>query len=65
MAKTVFDVLKDKIEGDISSAQSFLTAGSSKDYAHYREIVGLIRGLEASKQYVEDLSRNYMDEDND
>ena len=64
MAKTVFDVLKDKIEGDISSAQSFLTAGSSKDYAHYREVVGLIRGLEASKSYVEDLSRNYM-EDND
>jgi len=64
MAKTVFDVLKDKIEDDISSAQSFLTAGSSKDYAHYREVVGLIRGLEASKSYVEDLSRNYM-EDND
>ena len=64
MAKTVFDVLKDKIEGDISSAQSFLTAGSSKDYAHYREVVGLIRGLEASKSYVEDLSRNYMDDDN-
>lgn len=65
MAKTVFDVLKDKIEGDISSAQSFLTAGSSKDYAHYREVVGLIRGLEASKSYVEDLSRNYMEDDDD
>ena len=64
MAKTVFDVLKEKIEGDLSSAQSFLCAGSSKDYAHYREVVGLIRGLEASKSYVEDLSRNYMD-DND
>jgi len=65
MAKTVFDVLKDKIEDDISSAQSFLTAGSSKDYAHYREVVGLIRGLEASKSYVEDLSRNYMEDDDD
>ena len=65
MAKTVFDVLKDKIEDDISSAQSFLTAGSSKDYAHYREVVGLIRGLEASKSYVEDLARNYMENDDD
>ena len=65
MAKTVFDVLKDKIEDDISSAQSFLTAGSSKDYAHYREVVGLIRGLEASKSYVEDLSRNYKEDDDD
>ena len=49
MAKTVFDVLKDKIDGDISSAQSFLSAGSPKDYAAFREVVGLIRGLEASK----------------
>ena len=65
MAKTVFDVLKDKIDDDISSAQSFLNAGSAKDYADYREVVGLIRGLEASKQYVDDLSQNYMDNDND
>mgnify|MGYP003624169058 FL=1 len=65
MAKTVFDVLKKKIEDDISSAQSFLTAGSSKDYAEYREVVGLIRGLESGKRYVEDLSRNYMEDDDD
>ena len=65
MAKTVFDVLKDKIDGDISSAQSFLTAGSSKDYAEYREVVGLIRGLEATKSYIEDLAKNYMDDDDD
>jgi len=65
MAKTVFDVLKDKIDEDISSAQSFLNAGSPKDYANYREVVGLIRGLEATKSYIEDLSRNYMEEDND
>ena len=65
MAKTVFDVLKDRINDDISSAQSFLNAGSPKDYANYREVVGLIRGLEATKSYIEDLSRNYMEEDND
>jgi uncharacterized protein (UPF0297 family) len=65
MAKTVFDVLKDKIDGDISSAQSFLNAGSPKDYANYREVVGLIRGLEATKSYIEDLAKNYMDDDDD
>ena len=65
MAKTVFDVLKDRIDGDISSAQSFLTAGSPKDYANYRGVVGLIRGLEASKSYIEDLAKNYMKDDND
>ena len=65
MAKTVFDVLKDRINDDISSAQSFLTAGSPKDYANYREVVGLIRGLEATKSYIEDLAKNYMDDDDD
>jgi|TARA_B110000503_G_C7034034_1_gene365270 hypothetical protein len=65
VAKTVFDVLTQKIDEDVSSATQFLVGGSAKDFAGYKEIVGLIRGLEASKQYVEDLSRNYMDEDND
>ena len=65
MAKTVFDVLIEKINDDLSSAQDFLNAGSAKDYANYREIVGLIRGLEASKYFIEDLSRNYMDDDDD
>jgi|TARA_R110000822_G_scaffold1539_3_gene7100 uncharacterized protein (UPF0297 family) len=65
MAKTVFDVLKNKIDEDISSASSFLVAGSPKDYANYREVVGLIRGLEASKSYVEGLAKNYMDNDDD
>lgn len=65
MAKTVFDVLKDKIDDDISSAQSFLAAGSPKEYASYREVVGLIRGLEATKSYIEDLAKNYMDDDDD
>ena len=65
MAKTVFDVLKDKIDDDMSSAQSFLYAGSPKDYANYREVVGLIRGLEATKSYIEDLAKNYMEDDDD
>ena len=65
MAKTVFDVLVQKFDDDISSATQFLVGGSAKDFAGYKEIVGLIRGLEASKQYIEDLSRNYMEEDDD
>jgi hypothetical protein len=65
MAKTVFDVLKDKIEGDKSSALKFLGSGGAKDFASYKELVGLIRGLEASIGYIEDLSRSYMEDDND
>ena len=65
MPKTVFDVLSYKIDEQISSAQVFLSSGSPNDYASYREVVGLIRGLETSKQFVEDLSRNFMDDDDD
>jgi hypothetical protein len=65
MAKTVFDVLIGKIDEEISSAQVFLSGGSAKDFAQYKEIVGLIRGLEAGKSYIADLSRNYMDNDDD
>ncbi len=65
MAKTVFDVLNERIDEQVSSAQVFLSSGSAKDFANYREVVGLLRGLEISKQFVEDLSRNYMDDDDD
>ena len=65
MATTVFDVLVKKLDEDISSATSFLSGGSAKDFAGYKEIVGLIRGLEASKQHIEDLARNYMDDEDE
>lgn len=65
MARTVFDVLEQRIGEEISSAESFLTTGSPKDYAEFREVVGLIRGLEVSKQTITDLAKNYMDNDDD
>ena len=65
MAKTVFDVLKQKIGEDKSSALHFLGSGGAKDFAQYREITGLIRGLEACNNYVEDLSGSYMDDDDE
>lgn len=65
MPKTVFDVLTSKIDDQLSSAHTFVAGGAPQDYAHYREVVGLIRGLESAKLIVEDLSRNFMDDDDD
>ena len=65
MAKTVFDVLKDKIEGDKSSALEFLGNGGAKDFAQYKETAGYIRGLEICIRHVKDLSRNYMEDDDE
>ncbi len=62
---TVLDVLIQKLEEDISSAQEFLSAGGAKDYSQYQETVGLIRGLETCMSYTQDLSRNYLEEDDD
>jgi hypothetical protein len=65
VAKTVFDVLVDRIGEQASSAKDFLTAGSPKEYSEYREVVGLVRGLESAIQVIEDLSRNYMEDEDD
>ena len=65
MAKTVFDVLNDKFDEEISSTNVFLESGSPKDYSEYREVVGLIRGLKSAKNYVSDLAQNYMEYDDD
>ncbi len=65
MAKTVFDVLRNKIEEDISSAQEFLGNGGAKDFAQYKEITGMLRGLTSCLNHTNDLSRNYLEDDND
>ncbi len=65
MAKTVFDVLSEQIDSQLESAKDFLSSGAAKSYEGYREVVGLIRGLESSKGLIADLSRNYMDDNDD
>ena len=65
MAKTVFDVLSDKLNEDKSSALEFLGGGGAKDFAQYKEVTGLIRGLDACLNYVNDLSRNQLEDDDD
>jgi|TARA_R110000803_G_scaffold77194_4_gene142066 hypothetical protein len=65
MATTVFDVLKERIEDQRSSAVEFLSGGSSKDYAEYKELCGLIRGLDSALSHMEDLLQSYTEENDD
>lgn len=65
MAKTVFDALIGKYEEDISSATQFLVSGGAKSFDDYREVVGRIRGLQLAIQTTKDLSRNFMEEDDE
>ncbi len=65
MAKTVFDVLNEKITEHQRSSEDFLQSGGAKDFAEYREVCGVIRGLNAALREISDLSRNYMDDNDD
>ena len=65
MAKTIFEVLREKLQEQVRSCEESLVAGSAKDYAQYREICGVIRGLTAAIRENDDLSRNFLDEDDD
>jgi len=63
--KTVFDVLSSKNKEAIASKVSYLTTGKATDYADYRYVCGQIRGLEAAQLEITDLSRIYMEDNND
>lgn len=65
MSKTVFDVIIENIEARAASYEQAVTSGSPKDWPEYRELCGLIRGLEIALREVKDLSRHYMEQDND
>lgn len=66
MAKTVFDVLSDKIVEHHNQAKEFLAGGRPKDYAEYRDVCGAIRGLSIALREIQDLAKNFEEEeDND
>jgi hypothetical protein len=55
----------EKFTAHIAAVADSLASGAAKDYAEYRDLCGLIRGLETAKREVLDLSRNYMEDDDD
>lgn len=65
MAKSVLGLLEENFSDRIEAIKDSVAAGSSKDYADYKEMCGLIRGLELARREVKDLSRKLMEEDND
>jgi hypothetical protein len=43
----------------------FLVAGTAKDYAEYRHICGVIRGLDLADEHLHDLAKRMNDDDGD
>ena len=65
MSKNLFQVIVEEIDATEEGLKQQMVRGGAHDYASYREMVGLYRGLESIKNYVQDLSRNYTEHDND
>lgn len=65
MAKTVFDVLDNKLAEVQRSQEEFIAGGGAKDYAGYKEVCGVIRGLTTARREIQDLAKNYMENDDD
>ena len=65
MADDIFTVLNKKFVEDRASAIESLASGAAKDFAQYKETTGYIPGLETCMPFMNDLSRNYMDGDDE
>jgi hypothetical protein len=65
VAKTVFDVLNEKLDAHKNAIIESLISGGAKDFAEYKAACGIIRGLSLARMEIQDLSRTLMDEDND
>tara|TARA_R110000822_G_scaffold185794_2_gene324887 strand:- start:3798 stop:3995 length:198 start_codon:yes stop_codon:yes gene_type:complete len=65
MAKTVFDVLDEKLAALSVHQEEFITSGGAKTLEGYREACGVIRGLTQARRELQDLAQNYRDGDND
>jgi hypothetical protein len=65
MAKTVFDVLNEKLDAHKSALIESLVSGGAKDFAEYKAACGIIRGLSLARIEIQDLSRNFMEDDDE
>jgi hypothetical protein len=59
------ELLNKKIEEYVKSHSEALVTGQSKDYAHYRELCGVIRGLQTAQREIGDLVRKLKDDNDD
>jgi len=65
MDERVMQVLLGKNEQRRQELLEHLGMGSAKDYAEYREIVGVLRGLLHASQNIEDLLERVKERDDE
>lgn len=65
MSNTVMDLLQRKLKEQEDSHIQALAGGAVADYAAYRELCGVIRGLQTAQREIADLVRKLKDNDDD
>jgi hypothetical protein len=65
MATPVMDLLQKKLKEQEESHVQALAGGAVIDYAAYRELCGVIRGLQTAQREIADLVRKLKENDDD
>jgi hypothetical protein len=65
MSTTVMDLLQRKLKEHEDSYGQALVGGPVVDYAAYRELCGVIRGLQTAQREIADLVRKLKENDDD
>ena len=65
MSATVMDILQRKLKEQEESHIQALAGGAVNDYAAYRELCGVIRGLQTAQREIADLVRRLKDNEDD
>jgi hypothetical protein len=65
MDNKILELLDKKIEEQVKSFSEALVSGRSQDFADYRELCGVIRGLQTAQREIGDLVRKLKDDNDD
>ena len=65
MAKSVAQVLNEKIDDQISMLTDAIINSACNDFSAYKESCGVIRGLNIARREINDLLRELSEDNND
>jgi hypothetical protein len=65
MEVRIFEILNQKINERVEDINRTLSDGVAKDYADYRGMCGVIKGLQTAQFELNDLLRKIKDDDNE
>jgi hypothetical protein len=65
MSNTAMDLLQRRLKEQEDSHIQALAGGAVGDYAAYRELCGVIRGLQTAQREIADLVRKLKENDDD